>query len=483
MIVLPENTQQYVNATVFKEVAKAAKQLNLPVYVVGGYVRDCLLNRGAPKDLDFVTVGDGIALAKKISENQKQKPKVAVFKNYGTAQLKHFGFDLEFVGARKESYQHNSRNPQVENGSLEDDQKRRDFTINAMAISLNDNDFGQLLDPFNGIKDLQNKVIRTPQDPHVTFSDDPLRMMRAIRFASQLEFKINEDALQAIYENRKRINIISKERIADELNKILLSKKPSIGFALLFKTELLHEFFPELVALQGVDEVDGQVHKDNFYHTLKVVDNISENTQNLWLRWAALLHDIGKPKTKKLIEPIGWTFRGHEFVGAKMVPKIFKNLKLPLNEKMKYVQKIVRLSSRPTALVEDLVTDSAIRRLLFEAGEDVDDLMFLCEADITTKNAKRKNIYLKNFKEVRKKLQEVEEKDKLRNWQPPISGELIMKTFDILPGKEVGLIKLAIREGILEGKIANDYDAAYNFMLLKGSELGLVQGGEKKDIK
>ncbi len=473
MILNPQNTHQFVDAPVFRAVAKAAEQLGLPVYVVGGFVRDCLLERGTPKDLDFVTVGSGIALAQQLAANQSGHAKVTVFKNFGTAQVKLFGFDLEFVGARTESYTENSRKPTVENGTLEDDQKRRDFTINALAISLNSENYGALVDPFNGVEDLENGIIRTPLDPHITFSDDPLRMLRAVRFAAQLHFEIAENAVQAIEDCRARIQIISKERIADELNKTLLAPKPSIGFGVMYKTKLLHEFFPELVALQGVDEVDGQVHKDNFYHTLKVVDNICQNTDNLWLRWAALLHDIGKPVTKKYVEPTGWTFHGHEFVGSKMVPKIFKKLKLPLNEKMKYVQTIVRLSSRPIALIENTVTDSAVRRLLFEAGNDIDDLMFLCEADITTKNKERKKRYLKNFEIVRKKIQEVEEKDKLRNWQPPIDGATIMSTFNLAPGPQVGTLKVAIREAILEGKVANNYQDAFEFMVNKGTELGL----------
>jgi len=468
-----KNSQQFVEAPVFKAVAEAAEQLGVPVYVVGGYVRDCLLNRGLPKDLDFVTVGSGIELAQKLAANQPGKAKVTVFKNFGTAQVKLFGYDLEFVGARKESYREDSRKPTVENGTLEDDQKRRDFTINALAISLNKKDYGSLLDPFNGLEDLKRKIIRTPLDPHITFSDDPLRMMRAVRFAAQLNFTIQPETLKAISDSRQRISIISRERISEELNKTLLAKKPSIGFTIMYQTQLLHEFFEELVALQGIDEVDGQVHKDNFYHSLKVVDNISQNTENLWLRWAALLHDIGKPVTKKFVEPIGWTFHGHEFVGSKMVPRIFKKLKLPLNEKMKYVQTIVRLSSRPIALIEHKVTDSAVRRLLFEAGNDIDDLMFLCEADITTKNKERKKRYLKNFEVVRRKIQEVEAKDKLRNWQPPIDGETIMKTFNLKPGREVGMIKIAIREAILDGQVANNYDEALDFMLKKGIKMGL----------
>jgi poly(A) polymerase len=465
--------RQFVDAPVFRAVARAAQRLNVPVYVVGGYVRDSLLARPISKDIDFVTVGSAIDLAHQLAKHEGSNTKVAVFKNFGTAQVKLFGFELEFVGARKESYRHDSRKPAVENGTLEDDQKRRDFTINALAISLNPSDYGTLLDPFNGLSDLNKQLLRTPLEPAVTFSDDPLRMLRAIRFAAQLDFTIYPVTLRAITEVRQRIKIISKERIADELNKIMMTARPSIGFTLLYRTKLLHEFFPELVALQGVDEVDGQTHKDNFYHTLKVVDNISEHTDKLWLRWAALLHDIGKPATKKFVDDTGWTFHGHEFVGSKMVPRIFRKLKLPLNEKMKYVQKIVKLSSRPTALVQDRVSDSAVRRLLFEAGDDIDDLMLLCEADITTKNKQRQKRYLKNFELVRQKLQEVEEKDRLRNWQPPIKGELIMQTFDLAPGRKVGYIKQAIREAILDGEIPNNYEEAYAFMLKVGEKMKL----------
>lgn len=472
---LSTNTKEFVSGRVFRAVGEAADQLGLDTFVVGGYVRDCLLNKGKSKDLDFVTVGSGIALAKKVAENANGKAKVTVFKNFGTAQVRLFGFELEFVGARKESYQRDSRKPIVEDGTLKDDQNRRDFTINAMAISLNRDSYGQLVDPFNGVADLEKGIIQTPLEPNITFSDDPLRMMRAIRFSAQLDFMIEKTTLEAIEKNSERLRIVSAERIADEFNKTLASPNPGKGLALMYKSGLLKQFFPELITLHGVEEVDGQVHKDNFYHTLKVVDNISENTNNVWLRWAALLHDIGKPVTKKFVEPTGWTFHGHEFVGSKMVPKIFKNLRLPLNEKMKYVQKMVRLSSRPIALVEDFVSDSAVRRLLFEAGDDIDDLMILCEADITTKSQKRRKKYLANFKVVRKKLVEVEEKDKMRNWQPPIDGALIMKTFGIAPGREVGLIKDAIREAILEGQLSNNFEDAFAFMLTKGTELGLTK--------
>ena len=468
-----EKIREYITHPVFKAVSEAAAQLGQEVFVVGGYVRDCLLNKAGSKDLDFVTVGSGIALAKKLAENFGNKANVTVFKNFGTAQVKLFDFELEFVGARKESYNHDSRKPIVEDGTIEDDQKRRDFTINALAISLNESSYGELIDPFNGVDDLKKGVIKTPLDPHITFSDDPLRMMRAVRFASQLDFDVHAATLAAIKDSKERIKIVSKERIADEFNKTLATNKPSKGLGLMYKTKLLDEFFPELVELHGVDEVDGQVHKDNFYHTLKVVDNISEHTNDVWLRWAALLHDIGKPVTKKYIEPTGWTFHGHEFVGSKMVPRIFKRLKLPLNEKMRYVQKIVKLSSRPIALVEDSVSDSAVRRLLFEAGDDIDDLMMLCEADITTKSNYRRKKYLANFKVVREKLVEVEEKDRVRNWQPPIDGALIMRTFNIPPGKEVGLIKDAIREAILEGELENKFEDAFAFMIEQGRKIGL----------
>lgn len=469
----PTDTASFVQAPVFKAIGVAANQIGVPAYVVGGYVRDSLLQRQTSKDIDIVCVGSGIALAKQLAANLEKPAKVTVFKNFGTAQLKAYGVDIEFVGARKESYQRHSRKPIVEDGTLADDQNRRDFTINALAISLNEADYGQLIDPFDGLTDLENKLIITPLEPATTFSDDPLRMLRAARFAAQLNFNIAPETLAAIADTKSRIAIISKERIADELNKILKCPKPSIGLAVLYKTGLLHEFFPQLVALQGVDEVDGQRHKDNFYHTLQVVDNLSAQSENLWLRWAALLHDIGKPVTKKFVEGTGWTFRSHEFVGSKMVPKIFKQLKLPLNEKMRFVQKIVRLSSRPIALIEEDVTDSAVRRLLFDAGDDIDALMTLSEADITTKNNKKKTQYLRNFELVRQKLAEVEEKDRLRNWQPPIDGQLIMDTFNIPPGPEIGQIKQQIKEAILEGEISNDYTEAYALMLKIGEDLGL----------
>lgn len=467
---------------VFNKIAHAAWELQLPCYLIGGFVRDKLLQR-ATKDADIVCVGDGIALAHKVAERFNPKPTVAYFKNYGTAQIKlEFEkeegegkevFEIEFVGARKESYQYHSRNPSVTTGTLKDDQDRRDFTVNAMAISLNETDFGKLIDPFNGLTDLSGKILRTPLEPSKTFSDDPLRMLRAIRFAAQLQFTIDAVTWQGILQNVQRIKIISQERITEELNKILLSKKPSVGFDLLYQSGLLHIIFPQLVDLAGAEYIDGRGHKDNFYHTLQVVDNIAVNTTDLWLLWAALLHDIAKPATKKFEEGHGWTFHGHEVVGGRMVPKIFAKLKLPQNEKMRFVKKLVELHLRPISLTKENITDSAVRRLLFDAGEDVDALMLLCEADITSKNKQKVKRYLENFEWVRKRMEEVEEKDRIRTWQPPIDGGMIMELFKLPPGKLVGIIKDAVKDAILDGEIENNYDAAYDFMLQKAREHGI----------
>ncbi len=457
----------------FEKIAACAEQLGFPCYVVGGFVRDKLLGRNYKKDIDFVCIGSGILLARLVAENLPGQPFVAEFKNFGTAHFKFNDIDVEFVGARKESYHRDSRKPVVEDGTLEDDQLRRDFTINALAISLNKNDYGKLIDPFNGVADLEDRIIRTPREPHITFSDDPLRMMRAIRFASQLNFDIESETYAGIKAAKERINIISQERVSDELNKILLSPKPSIGLYYLSDSGLLEYIFPELEAMHGTDMIDGNGHKDNFYHTLEVVDNISATTENLWLRWAALLHDIAKPVTKKYVPPTGWTFHGHEIVGAKMARRIFTRLKLPLQQELRQVQNLVALHMRPISLTKENVTDSAIRRLLFEAGEDLEGLMLLCQADITTKNRLKVKRYKENFEMVREKLRDVEERDHIRNFQPPITGELIMETFNIKPGKEVGIIKDYVRESILDGLIPNDYDKAYQLMIEKGKELGL----------
>ena len=458
---------------IFKIVAQASADLQIDSYVIGGFVRDYLLARPLKKDIDIVAVGSGIELALKVSELLPNKPKVQVFKNYGTAMLRYKDTDIEFVGARKESYQTESRNPKVEIGTLQDDQDRRDFTINALAFSLNESNYGDLIDPFGGVAALEAKSIKTPLNPDITYSDDPLRMMRAIRFATQLGFEIEAESLEAISRNKERINIISGERIVDELNKTLSTPKPSIGFLLLYKTGLLDIILPELTALNNVEEIEGQTHKNNFYHSLEVVDNICPNTDDVWLRWSALLHDIGKAPTKKFNKKQGWTFHGHEFLGGKMVKRIFERLHMPLNQKMKFVQKMVVMSSRPIVLSQDIVTDSAVRRLVFDAGDEVEDLMTLCEADITTKNPGKFKKYHNNFEIVRQKIVEVEEKDSVRNFQPPITGEQIMEIFDLKPSKEIGMLKEAVKEAILEGEIPNEYQAAYDFVLKKAQKMGL----------
>ncbi|WP_207536254.1 CCA tRNA nucleotidyltransferase [Desertivirga arenae] len=463
--------KQHLKLPIFKKLSVLADNEGAEIYVIGGFVRDIFLSRPS-KDIDILVVGNGIAFAEKVADALKVQ--LNVFKNFGTAMLRFNELEVEFVGARKESYRAHSRKPVVEDGTLSDDQKRRDFTINAMAISLNGATFGELLDPFGGLDDLNSRILRTPQNPAETFSDDPLRMMRAIRFATQLDFTINDEALNAINQNRERIKIVSIERIIDEINKVVLSKKPSTGFRLMFDTGLLHLIFPQMVALYGVDYKNGKGHKDNFYHTLEVLDNVAELSNDLWLRWAAILHDIAKPATKRFDEIHGWTFHGHEDKGARMVPKIFTQLKLPLNEKMKFVQKLVQLHLRPIVLAQDVVTDSAVRRLLFDAGEDIDSLMMLCHADVTTKNDFKKKKYRQNFELVKQKLKDVEERDQIRNWQPPVTGNDIMETFGIPAGKEVGIIKNQIREAILEGEIKNSRDEAFHFMLEKAKELGLA---------
>ena len=444
------------------------------MYVVGGYVRDLLLGRKSPTDIDFVTESSGIELAQAVAKSINPETKVSVFKTYGTAMFRYENLELEFVGARKESYSAESRNPQVEQGTLEDDQKRRDFTVNAMAISLNKDNFGELIDPFNGMEDMEQKILRTPLEPVQTYSDDPLRMMRAIRFASTLGFSIEQKSLEAIEKEAKRIEIITVERIMVEFNKIMLSEKPSVGLEIMKKTGLLDIVLPELTALEGIEEVEGQKHKDNFWHTLEVVDNISKNTDNLWLRWAALLHDVGKAPTKKYVKGTGWTFHGHEFLGSKMVKTIFQRLKLPLGKDMKYVQKMVKLSSRPIALISDDVSDSALRRMLFDAGEDLEDLFTLCKADITTKNSYKQEKFKKNFEYVAKKIKEVEEKDHVRNFQPPITGEEIMQMFNMKPGREIGILKERVKEAVLEGEIPNEHEAAKELVIQEAKKIGLI---------
>lgn len=470
---LREDFVRLLDKKIFHLISEAADDLGLECYVVGGYVRDLFLERPS-KDIDVVVVGSGIVLAEALGRKLGKGAHVSVFHNFGTAQVKYHGMEVEFVGARKESYSHDSRKPIVEDGTLEDDQNRRDFTINALAVCLNKARFGELVDPFDGVLDMENRLIATPLDPDITFSDDPLRMMRCVRFATQLNFFIEEETFEALGRNRERIKIISRERIADELNKIIMTPTPSKGLVDLMRCGLLPLIFPELAALEGVDTVQGRSHKDNFYHTLQVLDNICKVSDNLWLRWAALLHDIGKPRTKRFEPGVGWTFKNHNFIGEKMVPEIFRKMKLPMNEKMKYVQKLVGLHMRPIVIADEEVTDSAVRRLLFEAGDDIDDLMTLCEADITSRNVQRKQRFLDNFKLVRQKLVDLEERDRIRNFQPPVSGEEIMRVFGLNPCREVGILKSAIKDAILDGLVPNEHDAAYGFMMKKAAELGLV---------
>jgi len=468
------NLIQNKNLKLFKLISKTAEDSGLSVYIVGGYVRDLLMKRAAPTDIDFVTEGSGIALAQSVAAVIDPETKVSVFKTYGTAMFRYQGLELEFVGARKESYNAESRNPSVEQGTLEDDQKRRDFTINAMAISLNQESFGELVDPFHGVEDMEKRILRTPLEPEQTYSDDPLRMMRAVRFAATLGFSIEENSLEAIKKEAHRIKIVTIERIMVEFNKIMLSDKPSTGLKILKDTGLLELIIPELTALEGIEEVEGQTHKDNFWHTLEVVDNISQNTENLWLRWAALLHDIGKAPTKKFVKGTGWTFHGHEFLGSKMVKTLFQRLKLPLGKDMKYVQKMVKLSSRPIALISDEASDSALRRMLFDAGTDLEDLFTLCKADITTKNTQKQEKFKKNFEYVAQKIKEVEEKDHIRNFQPPITGEEIMAMFNLAPGREIGILKERVKEAILEGNIPNEKEAAREFVLQEAKKMKLT---------